>query len=114
LEAGADPAVVAAWIQEEQAKKVAAEGLLRSAPVPVRTLSRDDLAESLRSVGDLVRVLGRARPERRACLHGRLGMRLIYHPSKQKVLVRPAQYQDLIGETNVSEGGLEPPPPCGD
>ncbi|GAA0397514.1 putative recombinase [Acrocarpospora corrugata] len=111
LEAGADPVVVAGWIRDEQAKKVQAEARLRREPARRRRLSRDDLAEAMRTVGDAVRLLGTAEPIRKARLYTKLGVRLTYHPSKQKVLVSSTSDQDSMGETNVSEGGLEPPCP---
>ncbi len=111
LEAGADPVVVAGWIRDEQAKKVQAEARLRREPTRRRRFSRDDLAGVMHTVGDAVRLLGKAEPIKKAQLYAKLGVRLTYHPSKQKVLVSSTSDQDSMGESNVSEGGLEPPCP---
>ncbi|GGP97451.1 putative recombinase [Streptosporangium pseudovulgare] len=112
LEAGADPAVVAGWIREEQARKAEAEARLRRVPLRRRRLDRDDLAAMMRTLGDMVRVLGEAEPARKARIYGGLNLRLTYHPGKRKVLVSSGADQHLIGESNVSEGGLEPPCPA--
>lgn len=113
LEAGADPALVAGWIQEELVRKTAAEQRLGRAHVlPQRRLGRDELAEITHRLGDMVRVLSNADPIRKAKIYANIGLRLIYHPSKQKVLVTCAHDQDPIGDRFVSEGGLEPPCPA--
>lgn len=111
LEAGADPAVVAGWIREEQAKKIRVEAQLRREPNRRRQLTRDDLAKVMNTMGDAVQLLGKAEPVRKARLYANLGIRLTYHPSTRRVLVSSTSDQDLMGESNVSEGGLEPPCP---
>jgi hypothetical protein len=60
----------------------------------------------------MVRVLSNADPLRKAKIYADIGLRLIYHPSKQKVLVTSTRDQDPIGDRFVSEGGLEPPCPA--
>jgi site-specific DNA recombinase len=112
LEAGADPAVVATWIAEEQATKAEAEARLRRVPEQGRHLGKDELAEVICRLGDLVKVLGDAEPTRKAKIYTKLGLVLVLYPEKNKVLVR-ASDQDQLGETRVSEGGLEPPCPEG-
>ncbi|MFI6458648.1 hypothetical protein ACIBF6_44775 [Streptosporangium amethystogenes] len=108
LEAGADPAVVAGWIREEQAKKIRAEAQLRREPNRRRQLTRDDLAKVMNTMGDAVRLLGKAEPVRKARLYAGLGVRLTYHPSKRRILVSSTSDQDLMGESNVSEAGHLP------
>jgi hypothetical protein len=109
LEAGADPALVAGWIQEELVRKKAAEQRLSSAHVlPQKRLRRDELAEITHRLGDMVRVLSNADPIRKGKIYAEIGLRLTYHPSKQKVLVTSARDQDPIGHRFVSEGGAEP------
>jgi site-specific DNA recombinase len=106
LEAGADPAVVTAWIREVQAAKAEAEAQLRRlSQSPARTLDRDELVQITRALGDMVRVLADADPARKAFYAG-LGLRLTYHPDKRKVLVGQAP-APVIGQQFVSEGGLE-------
>lgn len=112
LEAGADPSLVTGWIQEELVRKKAAEQRLSSAHVrPQKRLGRDELAEITHRLGDMVRVLSNADPIRKGKIYAEIGLRLTYHPSKQKVLVTSSRDQDPIGHRFVSEGGLEPPCP---
>jgi hypothetical protein len=107
LEAGADPAVVTAWIREVQAAKAEAEAQLRRlSQSPARTLDRDELVQITRALGDMVRVLADADPARKAKIYAGLGLRLTYHPDKRKVLVGQAS-APVIGQQFVSEGGLE-------
>jgi hypothetical protein len=108
LEAGADPAVVTAWIREVQAARAEAEAQLRMlGQARPRVLDREELAEMTRAIGDMVRVLTDADPARKARIYAGLGLRLTYHPEKKKVLVGQTSAQG-IGERFVSEGGLEP------
>ncbi len=67
LEAGADPAVVAGWIQEVQSVEFEAQRrleLIRPAAAP--KLDRDQLAAAIRELGDMVRLLTSASPDRKA------------------------------------------------
>ena len=107
LEAGADPAVVTAWIREVQAARAEAEAQLRRLGQPrPQVLDRDELAEMTRAIGDMVRVLTHADPARKAKIYAGLGLRLTYHPDKRKVLVGQTSTQG-IGERFVSEGVSE-------
>ncbi|WP_425434750.1 recombinase family protein [Nonomuraea jiangxiensis] len=108
LEAGAEPALVAGWIQEELVRKKAAEQRLSSAHVPPQNrLGREEWAEITHRLGDMVRVLSNADPIRKCKIYAKIGLRLTYHLSKQKVLVTSSRDQDPIGDRYVSEGGLE-------
>jgi site-specific DNA recombinase len=105
LEAGADPAVVAEWIKEEQAQKAAIEHRLRRMPVGrTRRLDGDQLAATLRDLGDMVKVLGRADPAHKAKIYGSLGLRLIYRPAQRKVLVTASGDQDHMGYQRCPRG----------
>ena len=107
LEAGADPAVVTAWIREVQAARAEAEAQLRMlGQARPRVLDREELAEMTRAIGDMVRVLTDADPARKAKIYAGLGLRLTYHPEKKKVLVGQTSAQG-IGERFVSEGVSE-------
>jgi hypothetical protein len=59
----------------------------------------------------MVPVLSGANPARKAKIYASLGLLSIFYPRDNKVLVRSSSDQDQLGETNVSEGGLEPPCP---
>ncbi|MFC7382211.1 hypothetical protein [Sphaerisporangium rhizosphaerae] len=49
-----------------------------------------------------------AAAERKAKVYATLGLRLVYQPGKQKVLVTNSRDQDPLGDRFVSEGRLEP------
>jgi hypothetical protein len=58
LEAGADPAVVAGWIQEVQSVRFEAQRPLEQIrPAAAPKLDRDQLAAAIRELGDMVRLL---------------------------------------------------------
>ena len=90
LDAGADPAVVARWTREEQARKADAEARLRKAPAAPQPTSRDELRSILVAASKLIRMLAEAEPERRARIYAALGVRLTYHPDCRKVVVESA------------------------
>ncbi len=97
------------WIREVQAQKVAAEVRLSKVRTqPRQALDHADLVAKLERLGNLVKLLADADPERKAKIYAGLSLQLVYHPSKKKVLVRQGVDQDHIGNRLVSEGGLEP------
>jgi hypothetical protein len=100
LEAGSDPAVVARWISEVQAERRAAEEKLRQRR-PAAALTEDDISAMVKSLGDLVGVLGAAEPVKKAALYESLGLALKYEPSKRRVLIEA----DLGGVRRVRVGG---------
>ncbi len=99
LDAGADPAVVAAWIAEVQAERRMAEGEIHRRHTAA--LTEGDIRALVESLGDLVRVLGAAEPAQKAALYESLGLSLTYEPSKRRVLVEA----DLSGVRTVRVGG---------
>jgi len=100
LESGVDAAVVGKWIGEVQAERVKAEEAIpRRRPTPA--LTEDDIRALVESVGDLVRVLEAADPQKKADLYESLGLSLTYEPSKRRVLVEA----DLSGVRPVRVGG---------
>jgi site-specific DNA recombinase len=107
LEAGADPAVVTGWIREVQATRAQAEAQIRRLAQPrTQPLDRDELAEMMSALGDMVHVLADAEPARKATIYAGLGLRLTYHPDEKKVLVGQVSAQG-IGQRFVSEGVSE-------
>ena len=109
----ADPATIAAWMQEELARKTEAERQLQRMPAASASLGREELVAALRSLGDMAVVLGRANPERRARIYAGFGIRLAFHPGQEdhgKVRVGAADPTSRIGERFVSEGGAHPKP----
>jgi site-specific DNA recombinase len=89
LDAGADPAVVAAWISETQAERdKALDGIQPDEPAEyvVSQLGPDEIAAILDQLGDLVAALGEAEPDHKQDVYRGLGLRLTYQPDKQAVL----------------------------
>jgi site-specific DNA recombinase len=62
-------------------------------------------------LGDIVRVLTEADPNHKAQLYQQLGLKLTYEPDEQTVEAEVTLSPQLIGNSKVSEGGLEPPCP---
>ncbi|UED87621.1 hypothetical protein [Streptomyces profundus] len=113
LEAGADPALVAAWSREVQAERLAAETRLQQIGAPTgtaRRMTRQEIRDLVDALGGLLDALRRADPADKAEVYRQLGLRLTYDHEKQEVLAesRPAP---RVGVLVVSEGGLEPPRP---
>ncbi len=110
LDAGSDPAVVTGWINEATATKATAEAerarLRATAPKP---LGRDELRRVVTEAGGLLTALDNADRTRRAALYDKLGIEGVYQPRERLVIVTA----DLVCQRLVSEGGLEPPRPCG-
>jgi hypothetical protein len=106
LEAGADPALVAAWSQEVQQQRTAAQtrlANLASHHGGNRRLSRDDIRAMVDSLGGLLDVLRHADPVDKAELYRELGIRLTYDHTERTVLAetRPTSSVCVVC---VSEG----------
>ena len=88
LDAGADPAVVAGWIADAQARRAAAERQLCRRPTskPDR-MSRDHIEAIVTTLGDVVATIREAHPEDKAQIYGRLGLQFTYHPGERLVVV---------------------------
>jgi site-specific DNA recombinase len=113
LEAGADPALVAAWSREVQAQRVTAAAKLARLEEQrgsSRRMSREEIRTLVDALGGLLSVLRRADPEDKGEVYRQLGLHLSYDHERQTVLAetRPAPSMCLM---DVSEGGLEPPRP---
>ena len=108
LETGADPTVVATWIAEVQGERLAADRILAEARPTTTTPA--EIRALVERMGDLTEVLASADPQLKTELYGDLGVRLTYRPDEELVSVEAAPF----GRPKcVSEGGLEPPRPCG-
>ena len=111
LDDGADPTTLTAWITETAEQERAAQADLNnavsSAPAP---LDVDEVLATIEHFGSLTGLLATAQPTDRAQLYNALEVTATYHAS-----VRTAVLQIALPRSanNVSEGGLEPPRPCG-
>jgi site-specific DNA recombinase len=114
LDAGTDSTLVAGWIAEVTAERVAAQGRQRQrlARQGGARLSKGEIRELVTAVGDLRVALRRAdaKPAKME-VYQRLGIRLTYHPARNVVRAEAEVGPDAVGIGFVSEGGLEPPRP---
>jgi multidrug resistance efflux pump len=102
---GTDPALVAGWIAQAQAKKAAAEArrsdVGRSAP-----LAREEIDHLIDEAGDILATLGEADPADKAEIYKRLGVKLVFHPEQQVVRAEACLGLPHMGERFVSEDRL--------
>ncbi|MFE0154170.1 recombinase family protein [Nonomuraea sp. NPDC059007] len=95
LDAGADPVTVAGWMKDEQARKATLERRLNHLPVGrPRRFDREAMAATLRQMGDMVAVLGKADPVSKAKVYAELGLVLTFDPGNNEVLVTATSDQD--------------------
>ncbi|MFI6921958.1 hypothetical protein ACIBIZ_18595 [Nonomuraea spiralis] len=80
--------------------------IARWARAEERRFDGDVLADSLRALGDMVKVLGEAAPARKAKIYADLGLELTFDPENNEVLIAAKSNQDHIGYRSVSEGDL--------
>ncbi len=112
LEAGADPATVAGWMNNVQAERTAAQARLASthtSPQAGTRLTPEQIHQLVNTLGDLLTTLQQADPQDKAQVYRQLGLTLTYDHTNKTVLAE-ANTVDLV---TVSEGGLEPPRPGG-
>ncbi|RSN61941.1 recombinase family protein [Actinomadura sp. WAC 06369] len=87
LDAGADPAQVAGWINETQQERTRHEAELRAMPEG-EVVSRDHIVELLNETGELARAVVHAHPDDKAELYRKLGLTMTYYPQKKLVEAR--------------------------
>ncbi|WP_206061002.1 recombinase family protein [Nonomuraea basaltis] len=89
VDAGSDPAVVAGWIAETEAKRkveqMRLDQVIGSMP---RRLTEKEIATMIRMLGDMRKVLRSADPQDKAEAYGRLGLRLTYDPGDKTVIAQ--------------------------
>src|SRR6266702_600353 len=109
LEAGADPALVAAWSREVQAQRVTAQAQLatiRTQPGTGRRMTRDEIRSLVDALGGLLRVLRDADPGDKLEVYRQLGLRLTYHHDSHTVLAETRPPPSSMCAVFVSEGDL--------
>jgi len=107
LDAGADPLVVTGWMREVQGEQLAAERELGRATDNSNDLTIDQVRALVAGVRDAVAMLATADPKLKAQVYAELGIEVTYQPNDGRALASAR-----VGQC-VSEGGLEPPRPCG-
>ncbi|MHB2023615.1 MAG: recombinase family protein [Mycobacteriales bacterium] len=86
LDAGADPAVVAGWIADAQARRTQAEQLLHRGHAP-RRMTQDEIATLVRGLGNLLATVRAAHPADKGEIYRKLGIGLTYQPEDKLVVV---------------------------
>ena len=91
LEAGADPVLVTSWMKETQARRALAKARL-SKPARRERMTREEIVNLVKAIGDVMQVLKDADPADKAEIYSRLGLTLTYHPNEKRVVAeaRPA------------------------
>ena len=113
LEAGTDPAVVAGWIKRRPGRasggrrRRSTRSTARSAPT-INTAA--EVREAVEHLGGLVGLLKVSDPKLRSRFYEEAGVLGIYLPGHH---VGRASRPTHVSVRFVSEGGLEPPRPCG-
>jgi site-specific DNA recombinase len=110
LDRGADPVVVAGWMSEVQGERLSAEAGL-AASEPSEVLSEARLREIVLGLGDMAQVLADADPKDKSAVYAGLGISVTYYRDLRKVVAEARPSLHVL--PYVSEGGLEPPRPCG-
>ena len=77
LDQGTDPAIVAGWIREVEAERIAVQAKLRSA-TGRNTMTPQEITAIVTALGDIVKVLADAEPEDKIKIYARLGLQLTY------------------------------------
>ncbi len=104
LDAGADPAVVAGWIDETQAKRARAERALAAAR-PASQMTTAAVSALLKELPEKVRVLAAAAPKEKAKLYGAFGLELTYHPARNLVVATANPAGDESGVRKLCRRG---------
>ena len=108
IEAGSPPDLLAPRMRQLSADRQRAHAELQ-ATQPKPTWTPDEIRELVDGLGDIGAVLAQADRKHKAQLYDELGLELIFDPEKNRVSVGIA----VPCTRSVSEGGLEPPRPCG-
>ncbi|GAA4905049.1 recombinase family protein [Streptomonospora salina] len=111
LDGGAAASAVIEWITEAENQRQAAQAKLKRLQAPSDRLDEATITQMVHELGDIVRVLEGADSDDKAELYKQLGLRATYNPGEETVQAEVVLSPDLIGDSKVSEGGLEPPCP---
>jgi site-specific DNA recombinase len=83
LDAGADPATVAAWIAETGAQKASYARVMRKPATTRHRMTEAEIKAIVDKLAEIARVLADADPDDKAEVFRQLGLKLTYQPSRQ-------------------------------
>jgi hypothetical protein len=85
LDAGANPATVAAWIAETEAEKASYALVMRRSGEPRPRMTELEIRAVVDKLADVARVLSEADADDKSEIFRQLGLRLTYHPGRRIV-----------------------------
>jgi site-specific DNA recombinase len=85
LDAGANPATVAAWIAETEAEKASYVLVIRKPAATRHRMTEAEIKAIVEKLADIAQVLADADPDDKAEIFRQLGLKLTYQPSRQVV-----------------------------
>jgi site-specific DNA recombinase len=85
LDAGANPATVAAWIAETEAEKASYALVMRRPAAKRHRMTETEIKSIVEKLADIARVLADADPDDKAEIFRQLGLKLTYHPGRRIV-----------------------------
>jgi site-specific DNA recombinase len=107
LEAGADPALVATWTAQVQARR--AQALAAQRPrTPSKRMTKAEIHQLVEALGDLRNVIQAADPRDISEIYRQLGMRLAYEPGTKIVRAEAGITPKLWGTRECPRGDLNP------
>ena len=113
LDGGADPALVAGWLAEVQADRLASEKKLATLTSDNQTTPRspDEIRRLIESLGDVPKVLSGADPTDKARLYAALGLTITYDATKRRITVeaRPDE-RCALARVGGGTGTISTPP----
>ncbi|MBO0868700.1 MAG: zinc ribbon domain-containing protein [Micromonosporaceae bacterium] len=115
-DAGGDPATLATWVAEVTAQRTAAlaqQTIRRAEARKATRLTQADIERLIGIFNDVRRTIRDADPADKSQIYRRIRLTLTYHPDKRRSGRKRVPTRIPVGLWFVSEGGLEPPCPCG-
>jgi site-specific DNA recombinase len=107
LDAGADPAVVTAWIAETQARRIEVQQQLRAITGRTR-MTKDEIRAVAEAISSARAVLQNADPTDKAAVYAELGLKLTYQPAKQTIRAEANLDPDRWAYGACPRGDLNP------
>jgi site-specific DNA recombinase len=113
LEAGADPALVAAWTAEVQARKAEALARKRSRRQQQR-MTRAEIQGLVDQLGNIHVAISATDPTDKAEIYRHLNLRLTYQPEDRLIRAETTLHPGAWGSGECPRGDLNPHPLAGD
>jgi len=108
LDAGADPATVAGWInQAEHARRAAQHTLARLTATP-QTSTVEAVRGLLDQLPDIPQVLADADPKGKQALYASLEVMVTYHPDRRLAVVQASPLEPAWGESQCRRTDTTP------